>query len=228
MIGHIVVNVANVNSLDLRVIDGAFGRRKRPCRLGRCPSGQRIARRTEQSHRPDRQRQPSQSQPGPTIRSMKTPSRSFARIPTRAPTISSAHVPANATSFVDPQFLNGETYSYEVVGEQHRRKLDDRRTWRRSRCRPCPLRPPILHLTQLTTTAVGLAWSMSPNDNQTGIRIFRRDTTIKPIHSDRDASGRCHFLHRHRLAPRLVPRLMTSMLTTSAAIRVQLRSTSRC
>ena len=174
-IGHIVVNVAGVNSLELRVTDGASGAANDHAdwAAARLINGIPAAPTNLAA----------QVAAGTQINLTWTDNsfneNGFA-IYREDPNTSTynliATAPANSTSFIDPQLLNGKTYSYQVfasntVGNSASSNLATVSI-------PAFPAPPInLHLTQLTSTTATLAWTMPANDNQTGIKIFRRDTT---------------------------------------------------
>jgi fibronectin type 3 domain-containing protein len=174
-LGHIVINVANVNSLDLRVTDGASG--------GANDHGDWAGARLVNGLPTAPSNLTAQIASGSQVNlawSDNSFNESAFEILREDPNSSTYNIvgyaPANATSFIDPQLLNGETYSYEVLASNTvgNSVVSNLAT---VSVPTVPTPPTNLHLTQLTTNTVGLAWSLTPGDNQTRIRIFRRDTT---------------------------------------------------
>jgi fibronectin type 3 domain-containing protein len=174
-IGHIAVNVANVNSLDLRVTDGASGAASDHADW----AGARLVNGLPAAPSNLTAQIASGSQVNLTWTDNSFNESAF-EILREDPNSSTYNVigsaPAKATSYIDPQLLNGKTYSYEVVASNTVGNSADSNLATVS-VPTVPTPPTNLQLTQLTSTTVGLAWSMSPTDNQTGIRIYRRDTT---------------------------------------------------
>jgi fibronectin type 3 domain-containing protein len=174
-IDHIVINVANVNSLDLRVTDGASG--------GANDHADWAGARLVNGLPAAPSNLTAQIASGSQVNlawSDNSFNESAFEILREDPNSSTYNIvgyaPANATSFIDPQLLNGKTYSYEVLASNTvgNSAISNLAT---VSVPTVPTPPTNLQLTQLTTNTVGLAWSLSPTDNQIGIRIFRRDTT---------------------------------------------------
>jgi fibronectin type 3 domain-containing protein len=173
VVGHIVVNVTGVSSLDLRVIDGAGnandhadwaaarlinGLPAAPNNLsGTVAGGSQI-----------------------NLAWIDTAvNENGYKILREDPNTSTFHlvatVPTRATSFIDSGLTNGQTYSYQVQATNTVGDSAVSNTVTVSIPTP-PAAPTNLQLTQLTTTTVGLAWQIPPTNDQ-GVKVFRRDTT---------------------------------------------------
>ncbi|HKD37653.1 MAG TPA: fibronectin type III domain-containing protein, partial [Pirellulales bacterium] len=173
-IGHIVVNVAGINSLDLRVTDGASGgandhadwaAARFIAGLPSAPSGLSgsVA---------------SGSQINLSWTDNSVNENGF-QILREDPNTNTFHlaatVGANVTSYVDSGLQNGQTYSYQIQSTNTVGNSAPSNMATISIPTP-PAQPTNLHITQLTTTTVGLAWQIPPT-NDDGVKIFRRDTT---------------------------------------------------
>jgi fibronectin type 3 domain-containing protein len=173
-IGHIVVNVAGVNSLDLRVTDGASGGANdhadwaaarfiaglpaAPSNLsGAVASGSQINLSWTDN---------SVNENGFQI---------FREDPNTSTFHAVATVGANVTSYVDAGLQNGQNYSYQIQATNTVGNSGSSNTATISIPTP-PAQPTNLHVTQLTTSTIGLAWQIPPT-NDDGVKIFRRDTT---------------------------------------------------
>ncbi len=173
-IGHIVVNVAGINSLDLRVTDGATGGSNDHADwagarfIAGLPSAPSNLSGTVASG----------SQINLTWTDNSVNENGF-QVLREDPNTNTFHLVAtvgtNVTSYFDAGLQNGQTYSYQIQATNTVGNSASSNTATISIPTP-PAQPTNLHLTQLTTTTVGLAWQIPPT-NDDGVKIFRRDTT---------------------------------------------------
>ncbi len=209
-IGHIVVNVANVNSLDLRVTDGASGGTNDHADW----AGARLVNGLPAAPSNLAAQIASGSQVNLTWTDNSINESAF-EILREDPNFSTYNIvgyaPANATSFIDPQLLNGETYSYEVLASNTvgNSAISNLAT---VSVPAVPTPPTNLHLTQLTIH------HRRPGLEPFSERQSNRDPHLSPRHNDeslcldRDFASQCHVVYRHRLDPRHAPCLRRQCL----------------